>query len=61
MSNIDLVPTRLRLTDIKAKAVAKHLSDQLIGSWGLANASKIMTTLSTILKAEKKRRKEVER
>jgi len=61
MSSIDLVPTRLRLTDTKAKAVAKHLSDQLIGSWGLANASKIVNDLNKLIKTEKKRRKEIER
>ena len=56
----ELIPTRLRLTGPVARAAAKLLFDQLVGSWGLANASKIVSVLSGMLKAEKKRRKELE-
>ena len=60
MSNVDLIPTRLRLTGPVARAMAKHLMDQLVGGWGLSNATKIVDTLSVVLKDEKKRRKELE-
>ena len=60
MSNVDLIPTRLRLTGPVARAMAKYLMGQLIGGWGLSNATKIVDTLVTMLKAEKKRRRELE-
>lgn len=60
MSNVDLIPTRLRLSGPVAKAAAKHLMDQLVSAWGLTNASKIVDTLVAMLKTEKKRRKELE-
>lgn len=59
-NNTDLIPTRLRLSGTAAKATAKHLMDQLVGGWGLSNATKIVATLVVMLKAEKKRRKELE-
>jgi hypothetical protein len=43
-----------------ARATAKLLFNQLVGGWGLANASKIVSVLSGMLKDEKKRRKKLE-
>jgi hypothetical protein len=55
-----LVPTRLRLSGAVGRGVAKHLFDQLVGGWGLANATKIVGLLVKLLKAERKRRKKLE-
>lgn len=57
---VDLIPTRLRLTGPVARAAAKLLFDQLVGGWGLANGSKIVSVLSGMLRDEKKRRKKLE-
>lgn len=54
------IPTRLRLSQAVAKAVAKLLMDKLVAGWGLPNARKIVTTLSAMLRAEKARRKKLE-
>ena len=56
----ELVPTRLRLAGAVRRGVAKHLFDQLVGGWGLANATSIVVALAKLLKAEKKRRKKLE-
>ena len=58
--NTDLIPTRLRLTGAAAEANAKHLAGKLVGGWGLANAVKIVKTLTAVLRDEKKRRKQLE-
>lgn len=57
----DPVPTRLRLPQTVAKAVAKSLFDRLVGGWGLVNAGKIVDTLTKQIKVEKKRRRELEK
>lgn len=56
----DLIPTRLRLSGPVARAMAKHLMTKLVGGWGLSNATKIVETLIAMLKAEKRRRKDLE-
>ena len=56
----ELVPTRLRLAGAVRKGVAKHLFDQLVGGWGLTNATSIVAALSKLLTVEKKRRKKLE-
>lgn len=57
----DPVPTRLRLPQAVAKAVAQSLFDKLVGGWGLVNAGKIVSTLDGLVKAERKRRKGLEK
>ncbi len=57
----DPVPTRLRLPQSVAKVVAKGLFDKLVGGWGLSNASKIVSTLEGLVRAERKRRKGLEK
>jgi hypothetical protein len=57
----DPVPTRLRLPQAVARAVARSLFDKLVGGWGLVNAGKIVSTLEGQIKAERKRRKELDK
>lgn len=57
----DPIPTRLRLPQSVAKVVARSLFDKLVGGWGFSNAGKIVSTLEGLVKAEKKRRKNLEK
>lgn len=55
-----LIPTRRRLSGSVAEAMAKYLMGSLVGGWGLSNATKIVETLIALLKAEKRRRRDLE-
>lgn len=56
----ELVPTRLRLAGAVRRGVAKHLFNQLVGGWGLSNATSIVVSVTKLLKAEKQRRKKLD-
>jgi hypothetical protein len=58
--NTDLVPTRQRIPERQAEAIAKYEADRLMAAWGLPNVKKIVAALGQVLKAESKRRKEME-
>ena len=58
--DIHPIPTRLQLSDATAKITAKLYMDKLISGWGLPNTQKIVRVLTTILRAEKARRKKLE-
>ncbi len=56
----DPIPTRLRLPQVMARAVAQSLFNKLVGGWGLVNAGKIVSALDGLIKAERKRRRELD-
>lgn len=58
--DIHPIPMRTGFTDAIAKITAKLYMDKLIAGWGLPNAQKIVRVLTTMLRAEKTRRKVVE-
>jgi hypothetical protein len=61
VSMTDPIPTRLRLSQAVSKTVARNLYNKLVAGWGLVNASKIISDLNHMVKAEKKRRKKLEK
>ncbi len=50
----------MKLSKTEVKAAAKRKFDRWVGSFSLANALAVCVQLQRLLKAEKKRRKELE-
>ena len=56
-----LIPTRRQRTQLQIALIAQHMMDSLIGGWGLTTALALSVELQRLLRAEKKRRKELEK
>ncbi len=56
-----LIPTRRQRSKLQIALIAQHTADLMLGNWGLTTALAISTELQRLLKAEKKRRKGLEK
>jgi len=55
--NVDFIPTRQRIPDRQAEAIAKSMVDTLMAAWGLPNARKIFKEVNKKVREEGERRK----
>jgi len=55
-----LIPTRRQRSKLQIALIAQHMKDSLMGGWGLTTALAVSVELQKLLRAEKKRRKELE-
>ena len=55
-----LIPTRRQRSKLQIAMIAQHMTDSLVGGWGLTTALALSVELQRLLRAEKKRRKGLE-
>jgi len=60
-SDTHLIPTRRQRSKLQIALISQHIADSLMSGWGLATALALSVELQRLFRAEKKRRKELEK